>query len=317
MLLDHGLAGRWRDRRPAAAPARRRACSPRASRRSAACGSATKSATRSGSITSSPRSTRIRFVTEGVLLRQMLADPELARRQRDRLRRISRAASLRRHHARPRARLQETTRPDLKLVVMSATLDAGALEKYLAPCEVLTSSGRTFPVEIEYLDQAARRHARSGTLAARGTSSGSRARPKATCSIFMPGAYEISRTIRRSRDARRRRVASCCRCTANCRRASRTPPSRSTTGARSIVSTNVAETSLTIDGVRVVIDSGLARIARFDPYRGINTLLVEKISRAVRRPARRPRRPHRAGPLPAALDASASTTTAPRRNCRK
>ena len=47
-----------------------------------------------------------------------------------------------------------------------------------------------------------------------------------------------------------------------------------------IVSTNVAETSLTIDGVRVVIDSGLARIARFDPYRGINTLLVESISRA-------------------------------------
>src|SRR5439155_22832340 len=47
-----------------------------------------------------------------------------------------------------------------------------------------------------------------------------------------------------------------------------------------VVSTNVAETSLTIAGVRVVIDSGLARIARFDPYRGINTLLVEKISRA-------------------------------------
>src|SRR5207237_121892 len=47
-----------------------------------------------------------------------------------------------------------------------------------------------------------------------------------------------------------------------------------------VVSTNVAETSLTIDGVRVVIDSGLAKIARFDPYRGINTLLVEKISRA-------------------------------------
>src|SRR5207244_5637641 len=49
---------------------------------------------------------------------------------------------------------------------------------------------------------------------------------------------------------------------------------------RAIVSTNVAETSLTIDGVQVVIDSGLARIARFDPRRGINTLLVEKISRA-------------------------------------
>src|SRR5207244_5513423 len=49
---------------------------------------------------------------------------------------------------------------------------------------------------------------------------------------------------------------------------------------RAIVATNVAETSLTIDGVRVVLDSGLARIARYDPRRGINTLLVEKISRA-------------------------------------
>ena len=48
-----------------------------------------------------------------------------------------------------------------------------------------------------------------------------------------------------------------------------------------VVATNVAETSLTIDGVRLVIDSGLARIPRFDPYRGINTLLIEKISRAA------------------------------------
>ncbi len=82
-----------------------------------------------------------------------------------------------------------------------------------------------------------------------------------------------------------------------------------------IVSTNVAETSLTIDGVRVVIDSGLAKIARFDPYRGINTLLIERITRASRRPARRPRGPHRAGPLPAALDRARARATAPRRSC--
>src|SRR6185369_2439890 len=48
-----------------------------------------------------------------------------------------------------------------------------------------------------------------------------------------------------------------------------------------VIATNVAETSLTIDGVRLVIDSGVARIPRYDPYRGINTLLIEKISRAA------------------------------------
>ncbi len=82
-----------------------------------------------------------------------------------------------------------------------------------------------------------------------------------------------------------------------------------------VVSTNVAETSLTIDGVRVVIDSGLARIARFDPYRGINTLLVEKISRASA--DQRAGRAGRTAPgrLPAALDGARTDGPRSRRNC--
>ncbi len=68
-----------------------------------------------------------------------------------------------------------------------------------------------------------------------------------------------------------------------------------------VVATNVAETSLTIDGVRLVIDCGLARIARYDANRGINTLLIEKISQSSRRPARGPRRTHRAGRVHAAV----------------
>src|SRR3954466_4400032 len=95
--------------------------------------------------------TRIRFVTEGILLRQLIQDPEL--------RGIS-AILFDEFHERhlygditlARAvSLQPASRPDLKLAVMSATLDAGSLEKYLAPCSILTSAGRTFPVEIEYL----------------------------------------------------------------------------------------------------------------------------------------------------------------------
>src|SRR5205814_170321 len=93
--------------------------------------------------------TRIRFVTEGVLLRQMLSDPKLRGisvivfdefHERHLYGDITLAQAL---------GLQERRRPDLKLVVMSATLDASALQKYLAPCELLTSRGRTFPVDQE------------------------------------------------------------------------------------------------------------------------------------------------------------------------
>jgi ATP-dependent helicase HrpB len=98
--------------------------------------------------------TRIRFVTEGVLLRQMLSDPKLSGvsvivfdefHERHLYGDITLARAL---------DLQEQHRPDLKLVVMSATLDAGALQKYLAPCELLTSRGRTYPVDHEYLDKS-------------------------------------------------------------------------------------------------------------------------------------------------------------------
>ena len=98
--------------------------------------------------------TRIRFVTEGVLLRQLLNDPHLRGvsaivfdefHERHLYGDITLARSL---------HLQETKRPDLKLIVMSATLDAGQLESYMAPCKTLKSQGRTFPVEIEYLPRA-------------------------------------------------------------------------------------------------------------------------------------------------------------------
>src|SRR5579885_563253 len=94
--------------------------------------------------------TRIRFVTEGVLLRQMLDDPQLHGvsvlifdefHERHLYGDITLARAL---------DLQEQSRPDLSLIVMSATLNAGELENYLNPCAVLSSAGRQFPVEIEY-----------------------------------------------------------------------------------------------------------------------------------------------------------------------
>src|SRR4051812_28929167 len=224
--------------------------------------------------------TRIRFVTEGILLRQLIQDPQL--------RGIS-AILFDEFHERhlygditlARALcLQESARRDLKLAVMSATLDAGALEKYLAPCPLLTSAGRTFPVEIEYLPKPVGGDGYPiWDLAADELE---RLAPNTVGDvlIFMPGKYEIGRTIsaiRASRVSDRFVVLPL---------HGELPPAEQDAALtryekrRAIVATNVAETSLTIDGVRVVIDAGLARIARFDPRRGINTLLVEKISRA-------------------------------------
>ncbi|MEQ1859414.1 MAG: ATP-dependent helicase HrpB [Chthoniobacteraceae bacterium] len=222
--------------------------------------------------------TRIRFVTEGILLRQMLGDPKLRGvgavvfdefHERHLYGDISLARAL---------DLQEQHRPDLQIVVMSATLDCAALEKYLAPCELLTSAGRTFPVDVEYLDRplgdlpvwdaAAEAFERIGP------------QTDGDVLVFMPGSYEISRTISAMRETRAAKGCLVLPLHGELPVADQDAAVARYEQRKIIVSTNVAETSLTIDGVRIVIDGGLARIARFDPYRGINTLLIEKISRA-------------------------------------
>lgn len=225
--------------------------------------------------------TRIKYVTEGILLRQMMHDPKLSRvsalifdefHERHLYGDITLARAL---------DLQEQARPDLRIIVMSATLEASRLEEYLKPCSVLSAPGRAYPVQIEYAGrssyledrpvweqavEAFREYVRSGG--------------RGDTLIFMPGGYEIGQTIEALRGCREARdyrlfplhgelsardqdaaVASCGR-------------------PKVVVATNVAETSLTIPGIRLVIDSGLARIPRYDPYRGINTLLIEKTSRA-------------------------------------
>jgi ATP-dependent helicase HrpB len=174
--------------------------------------------------------------------------------------------------------LQEQRRPDLKLVVMSATLDAGALQKYLAPCDLLTSGGRTFPVDIEYLDRSLGDFpvwdaaAEEFERVARES--------EGDVLIFMSGAYEISRTINAIRNTRAGGQCIVLPLHGELPAGDQDAAVARYERRKVIVSTNVAETSLTIDGVRIVIDAGLARMARFDPYRGINTLLIERISRA-------------------------------------
>ncbi|MGA2243854.1 MAG: ATP-dependent RNA helicase [Verrucomicrobiota bacterium] len=237
--------------------------------------------------------TRIRFVTEGVLLRQLIDDPLLRGvavilfdefHERHLYGDITLARAL---------GLQEQQRPDLALAVMSATLNVGELEKYLSGsaesggrsadfrCGVVTSEGRTFPVEVEYLP---RRVGLNGPpvweLAAEEFARFVRGGGEGDVLVFMPGGFEISQTIeaiRHSGEARGYLILPL--------HGELPPRDQDAAVARYqqpkvVVATNVAETSITIDGVRLVIDSGLARIARYDANRGINTLLIEKISQA-------------------------------------
>jgi ATP-dependent helicase HrpB len=224
--------------------------------------------------------TRIRFVTEGVLLRQLLQDPKLKAvsailfdefHERHLYGDITLARAL---------DLQQASRADLKLIVMSATLETARLEQFLEPCAMLRSEGRAYPVDIEYLPRPYRPEDVAVWEVAADEIERLAVATEGDMLVFMPGAYEIHRTI----DAvRRSRVGSefvVLPLHGELPVADQDAAVASYGRRKVVVSTNVAETSLTIDGVRVVIDSGLARIARFDPYRGINTLLVEKISRA-------------------------------------
>ena len=224
--------------------------------------------------------TRIRFVTEGVLLRQMLNDPGLRGvsailfdefHERHLYGDITLARAL---------DLQASRRPDLKLVVMSATLDTLGLERYLAPCAMLQSEGRTYPVEIRYLPKPVRADQRAVWDLAAEALEELAPSTEGDVLVFMPGAYEISRTIGAIRASGVGRQFVALPLHGELPVADQDAAVARYPQRKVIVSTNVAETSLTIDGVRVVIDGGLARIARFDPYRGINTLLVEKISQA-------------------------------------
>src|SRR5450432_1716499 len=141
------------------------------------------------------KQTRIRFVTEGILLRQLLQDPDLRGvaailfdefHERHLYGDITLARAL---------HLQETKRSDLKLVVMSATLDSDQLKKYLAPCPILTSSGRTHPVQVEYLTKAVR--AEDYPIWDLAADELDRLAPQTEgdALVFMPGKYEITRTI--------------------------------------------------------------------------------------------------------------------------
>lgn len=227
------------------------------------------------------RATRILYVTEGILLRKLLGDPLLSSaavlvfdefHERHLFGDVTLARAL---------ELQRTARPDLTVVVMSATLDGATLERYLEPCSVLKASGRMFPVRIEYLSRSVDfNRVPVWETAAAETARLLTREKEGDVLVFMPGAYEIQKTLQalsRYPETRGMELKPLHGELAPSDQDAAVAPSER---RKIIVSTNVAETSLTIEGIRLVVDGGLARVARYDPYRGIDTLWIEKISQA-------------------------------------
>ena len=224
--------------------------------------------------------TRIKFVTEALLLRQMASDPELKGvgavvfdEFHERNLHSDVALALAR-------RLQETHRPDLLIMAMSATLDTDAVAKWLGSAETLAADGRAYPVQIEYTHMPRNSTRPIWDAAADQVRRVLQEESEGDILVFMPGSYEIMRTIGAVRNLPESGGVDILPLYGELPPEEQDRAVKPSPGRKVIVATNVAETSLTIPGVRAVVDAGLARIARFDPHRGIDTLLVEPVSQA-------------------------------------
>jgi ATP-dependent helicase HrpB len=222
--------------------------------------------------------TRISFVTEGILLRWLQDDPTLADtaailfdefHERNLLSDVALALA---------KRMQQTSRPDLKLVVMSATLDAEPIAKYLGDTRVLVSEGQSFPVKVQYLDCIDERPVsdQAADVVEKIVNSGD----PGDILVFMPGMAEINQTIGAIRAARSHEKLALIPLHGELQAEEQDRAFAPNSLRKVVVATNVAETSVTIDGIEHVVDSGLARVARYDAERGIGTLFLEPISRA-------------------------------------
>jgi ATP-dependent helicase HrpB len=224
------------------------------------------------------RATRLRFVTEGILTRQLLADPWLESvgavvldEFHERSIHTDLALALLRE-------AREEVRPDLILVVMSATVDAGPVAQFLGDCPVLRAEGRSHPVTLEYrpVDRPASGEALIPIVQEWLEEPGSRGH----LLVFLPGWAEIRRAGRRLEPLAQRAGAVVLPLHGSLPPAEQDRALRPSDRRKIILSTNIAETSLTIDGVTAVIDSGLARIVRYDADRGIDRWSLDRISRA-------------------------------------
>ncbi len=221
-------------------------------------------------------STRIRYITEGILPRLLFSDKNLKTVSAvifDEFHERSLTVDLGLALIRD---LQKNIRADLKLIVMSATLSSIPLVQYLDGAEVIVSEGRTYPVSIQYYSEVARED--PWVAAVEAVRYLIRQGIPGDLLIFMPGVYEIKKTVQLLREKNIGEPLEILTLYGNMSSEMQQLVMKGAAKRKVIVSTNIAETSLTIPGVRYVIDSGLARVNRYDYGRGFNTLYVEKIS---------------------------------------
>jgi ATP-dependent helicase HrpB len=224
------------------------------------------------------RRTRIEVVTEGIFTRLILDDPELtgiAAVLFDEFHERSLDADL----GLALARDAQGLRGDLKLLVMSATLDGARIAALLDNAPVIASEGRAFPVETRYAGRDPRTPIENAVVDV--VLRALRADPGSIL-VFLPGAGEIRRTETRLIEAVRDPAVDivplfgALDADAQDRAIAPSPPGR----RKVVLATSIAETSLTIDGVSIVVDSGLARVPRFEPDVGITRLETQRVSRA-------------------------------------
>lgn len=219
--------------------------------------------------------TRLWFVTEGVLTRRLLRDGLLEEIQ---------VVILDEFHERHLEtdlafvllrRLQHT-RPQLRIVLMSATLGGERLAEKLPDAALIKAPGRVFPVQVRYTPAA------SAALEHLVTSACVDAlqQTRGDILVFLPGAAEIRRSIETCRPIANRHEVSVLPLHGDLSLAEQEQAVSPGASRRIVCSTNIAESSLTIEGVETVVDSGLARVLNYSHWSGLSRLQVEKISKA-------------------------------------
>ncbi len=221
--------------------------------------------------------TRLFFITEGILPRLIMKNPALTDFS---------AIVFDEFHERSIhsdmgigmiRNLQDQLRPDLIVTIMSATIDRNELGAYLGAHHLVECPQRQYPVTIRY--EASRTSTPVWDAAANGLTQLLSGNHEGDVLIFMPGVYEIRKTIERCKAVKTGEKISFFPLYGELSADQQDEVMAPCQNRKVIVATNIAETSLTIPGVRHVIDSGLARVNRYEPGRGLNALLIEPISK--------------------------------------
>ncbi len=222
--------------------------------------------------------TKIIYLTDGLLFRKILGDRLLSRvglvifdEFHERTIQMDASLAL-------LCKIQHNQRPSLRLIITSATLAIENIKKYLGNCKCIQLSTREYPVQIEY------KSLQNGEIMWKKISSEVKnciSKLDGDLLIFAPGAYEITRIINEIQKAPWSKPFSVKALYGNMRISDQELALKNSNRRKIIVSTNIAETSLTVEGVRIVIDTGVAKKSSYDPIRGVNVLLPQPISKSA------------------------------------